>query len=111
MGQRGEYEDLMGKTFTDLYVEGPADSRWESGKVKYYWTVRCSCGTIFEARGSALKHGSPQSCFPCGRKRAGRTNHIRKSKIMQCIRETVKDMYDAGVMSEEEFTNFKGIFV
>lgn len=66
MAVRGSNEDLKDKVFGQLTVLYAAPSRWEGEGIRYYWIVKCSCGTVFEIRGAALKYGNPdKKCWGC----------------------------------------------
>lgn len=54
------FDDLTGKAFGRLYVQGLSDRRGNRGQ--YYYNCLCECGNETEVEASALSSGATQSC-------------------------------------------------
>jgi hypothetical protein len=66
---------IIGKTYGQLTVEGPADPPIKNQST--YWVCLCDCGNRRTVMGTKLTTGRVTSCKPCGKKRisAARFKH------------------------------------
>jgi hypothetical protein len=67
---RRRIDDLTGRRFGRLKVEGPCVRERADGRIGRDWVVRCDCGRQVKMRTSTLRRGA-RACHPCAAVAAG----------------------------------------
>lgn len=92
--------DIKNKTFGNLKVLSFICNR----NTHAIWSVKCSCGAVFETTYSNLMSGNTTMCAKCGQKTHGLSDTNYYRKLMSLIQRQKRENIDS---RWHNFENFK----
>lgn len=105
----GRYIDLTGKQFGRWTVIERAENRIFGGKPAAFWKCKCTCGTIRDVNGRALKDGTSVSCGCFQKEQVRASSQARRRKNHFSVSgDTVTVSMRGGVMlcDKEDWDKF-----